>query len=124
MASFTSVDRLTHQAPTVSCVVRISCCLLLSFSPDTPLVSVQGQTKDVLKKVDGLLEEAGTSKSNLLTANIWLKDIDRDFKKMNEVWSGWVDPENKPVRATVQSPMARPQILVEIQVTAAVETKE
>ena len=88
------------------------------------MVSVQGQTKDVLKKVDGLLEEAGTSKSNLLTANIWLKDIDRDFKKMNEVWSGWVDPENKPVRATVQSPMARPQILVEIQVTAAVETKE
>lgn len=72
----------------------------------------------MLAKVDDLLQQAGTSKSNLLTASIWLKDIGSDFRAMNEVWCGWVDPDNKPVRATVESPMARPQILVEIQVTA------
>ena len=51
---------------------------------------------------------------------VWLKDIARDFKAMNGVWNAWVDQENKPVRATVQSPLATPLMLVEIQVTAAV----
>jgi len=72
-----------------------------------------------LKEVDELLEMAGTSKSKLLTASIWLKDIEKDFAEMNDVWVDWMDPENKPVRATVESSMARPEILVEIQVTAA-----
>jgi enamine deaminase RidA (YjgF/YER057c/UK114 family) len=79
---------------------------------------VKGQTRNVLAKVDDLLSQAGTSKSNLLTASIWLKEIDNDFKGMNDVWNNWLDPDNKPVRATVQAHMARPQILVEIQVTA------
>ena len=72
-----------------------------------------------MKEVDELLEMAGTSKSKLLTASIWLKDIEKDFAEMNDVWVDWMDPENKPVRATVESSMARPEILVEIQVTAA-----
>ena len=50
---------------------------------------------------------------------VWLKHIDRDFKGMNEVWNAWLDPDNKPVRATVEAPMARESILVEVQVTAA-----
>ena len=83
---------------------------------------IKEQTKNVLAEVDELLEEAGTSKSNLLTASIWLKDIKEDFADMNEVWVDWMDPQNKPVRATVESPMARPEILVEIQVTAAAVT--
>lgn len=92
------------------------------FSPPRSLFSlstaVKGQTENVLAKVDNLLERAGTSKSNLLTASIWLKEIDKDFKAMNAVWNDWLDPENKPVRATVEARMARPQILIEIQVTA------
>ena len=79
------------------------------------------QTAGCLAKVDSLLAEAGTSKSSALSATIWLKDIGADFKEMNAVWNAWVDPDNKPVRATVQSEMARPAILVEIQVTAAAE---
>ena len=70
-------------------------------------------------KIDSLLAQAGTDKKNLLTAQIWLKDIEKDFAAMNQVWSAWLDPQHKPVRATVQAPMARPSILVEIQVTAA-----
>jgi len=77
------------------------------------------QTQNVLQEVDELLEEAGTSKSKILTASIWLQNIDRDFQAMNEVWVDWMDPNNKPVRATVESPMAKPDFLVEIQVTAA-----
>jgi enamine deaminase RidA (YjgF/YER057c/UK114 family) len=91
----------------------------ISGQTDTSAEDIRGQTKHVLAKVDDLLELAGTSKSNLLTASIWLKDISSDFKPMNEIWNDWLDPNNKPVRATVQSHMARPEILVEIQVTAA-----
>ncbi len=82
---------------------------------------VKAQTQATLDKVDALLEEAGTSKSHALSATIWLKDINRDFKGMNEVWNAWVDPDNKPVRATVEAAMARDILLVEIQVTAALD---
>ena len=82
---------------------------------------VKAQTRATLDKVDALLKEAGTSKSHALSATIWLKDINRDFKGMNEVWNNWVDPTNKPVRATVEAAMARPVLLVEIQVTAALD---
>ena len=83
---------------------------------------IEAQTTACLAKVDELLAAAGTDKSRALSAMIWLKNIDADFKKMNGVWNAWVDPDNKPVRATVEGAMARPSILVEIQVTAA--TKE
>ena len=82
---------------------------------------IRKQTQATLDKVDALLKEAGTSKSHALSATIWIKDINRDFKGMNEVWNAWVDPENKPVRATVEAAMARDILLVEIQVTAALE---
>jgi enamine deaminase RidA (YjgF/YER057c/UK114 family) len=61
---------------------------------------VTSQTNNILNKVDTLLTEAGTDKTKLLTANIWVKDIENDFQDMNNVWSAWLDPNNKPVRAT------------------------
>ena len=82
---------------------------------------IASQTAGCLKKVDELLAMAGTSKSRALSGTIWVKDIASDFKGMNAVWNSWVDPENKPVRATVQAEMARPSILEEIQVTAALD---
>lgn len=115
----TKVTRIGTDDPRMSRSVVHNGVVYISGQTDTTLPDIQGQTKNVLAKVDALLSQAGTSKSNLLTANIWLKDISTDFQAMNEVWCEWLDPENKPVRATVQSPMARPQILVEIQVTAA-----
>ena len=86
--------------------------------------TVTGQTKNILKTTDNLLSQAGTSKSNLLSASIWVKDIGRDFQNMNKAWNEWLDPDNKPVRATVEANMARPQILVEIQVTAAMPEED
>jgi enamine deaminase RidA (YjgF/YER057c/UK114 family) len=87
---------------------------------DTPTPSVIEQTKEILAKIDRLLTEAGTDKSRLLSANIWLADISR-FDEMNQVWDAWVVPGHTPARATVQSALARPSNLVEIMVVAALE---
>jgi enamine deaminase RidA (YjgF/YER057c/UK114 family) len=87
---------------------------------DTPVPSVAEQTRQVLGKIDRLLQQAGTDKSKLLSANIWLADIGR-FDEMNQVWDAWVSPGNTPARATVQSTLARPANLVEIMVVAALD---
>ena len=80
---------------------------------------IKGQTQQVLAKIDTFLENAGTDKKRLLTAQIWLEDIARDFGGMNEVWNAWTAPASAPARATAQCEMASPGILVEIVVTAA-----
>ena len=76
------------------------------------------QTQQVLAKIDSLLDEAGTDKSGILKATIWLADISH-FNEMNSVWDAWVDKDNPPVRACVESKLAFPELLVEIQVEAA-----
>lgn len=81
---------------------------------------VKDQTKDILNRIDTLLEQAGTDKSKLLTANIWLSDISK-FADMNAVWDGWVSPGNTPARATVEAKLATPDYAVEIMVTAALK---
>jgi enamine deaminase RidA (YjgF/YER057c/UK114 family) len=78
---------------------------------------VKAQTADILAQIDALLGEAGSSKSKLISANIWLRDISH-FALMNEIWDGWIDRANMPVRATVEARLADPALLVEIQVTA------
>jgi enamine deaminase RidA (YjgF/YER057c/UK114 family) len=83
--------------------------------------SVEAQTETILKKIDVLLEQGGTDKSKIITSNIWLKDIAKDFGTMNSVWVKWIDSNNKPTRACVEANLAFPNLLVEIQVTAAVE---
>lgn len=82
--------------------------------------SVKEQTKDILATIDRLLKEAGTDKTKLLTANIWLSDIST-FADMNAVWDEWVSPGNTPARATVESKLAAPEFTVEIMVTAALK---
>ena len=80
--------------------------------------SVGEQTRDILSAIDRLLAQAGTDKSKLLSANIWLADI-ATFDEMNEVWDAWVTPGQTPARATVQAQLAHPDYKVEIMVTAA-----
>jgi enamine deaminase RidA (YjgF/YER057c/UK114 family) len=85
---------------------------------NAPGGSVTDQTKDILAAIDRLLAEAGTDKTKLLTASIWLADIG-DFNEMNAVWDAWVSPGNTPCRACVESKLASPKFTVEIMVTAA-----
>jgi enamine deaminase RidA (YjgF/YER057c/UK114 family) len=79
-----------------------------------------GQTKQILAKIDGLLAKAGSDKSKLLSAQIWLRDI-ADFDMMNSAWDAWIDRSAMPVRATVEARLAGDQYRVEIMVTAAVD---
>ena len=80
--------------------------------------SVTEQTTEILRNVDSLLAEAGTDKSRILSATIYLADI-ASFGEMNTVWDAWVAPDGKPVRATVEARLAGPQYAVEIAVIAA-----
>lgn len=79
---------------------------------------VRAQAADVLAQIDETLAAAGTSKSNLLAATIWLVDIG-EWDAMNTVWDQWIDPSNKPARATVEAKLAGSDYRIEIQVTAA-----
>jgi enamine deaminase RidA (YjgF/YER057c/UK114 family) len=85
---------------------------------DDPNADVGGQTKQILGKIDALLAEAGTDKTRILSANIWLRDIGT-FAEMNAVWDAWVPQGNTPARATVEANLASPKLLVEIAVIAA-----
>jgi enamine deaminase RidA (YjgF/YER057c/UK114 family) len=78
---------------------------------------IKGQTAEVLKQIDDLLELHGTDKTRLLQAQIWVKDI-KDRDAMNEVWTPWLPKDGAPARACVQAALANPTILVEIMVTA------
>ncbi len=80
---------------------------------------IAGQTRQVLAAVDALLARAGSDKSKILRAQIFLADL-ADFAAMNAVWEAWVVPGHTPPRATVQAALAKPQWKIEIVVTAAV----
>lgn len=80
---------------------------------------IGGQTRQVLDGIDTLLARAGSDKSRILMAQIFLADLD-DFAGMNAVWDTWVVPGQTPPRATVQAALARPEWKIEVVITAAV----
>jgi len=82
------------------------------FNADVP-----GQTRQILAKIDAALKEAGSDKTKILMATIWLSDIGT-FDQMNSVWDAWVPQGHTPARACVESKLARPNIKVEIRVIA------
>ena len=81
--------------------------------------SVKEQTADILAQIDATLKQAGTDKTKVLKANIWLTDIGT-WAQMNEVWDAWVVAGQTPARATVESKLAGPGLDVEIMVEAAI----
>lgn len=86
--------------------------------PDRALAGVTQQTADVLASIDRLLVEAGTNRTRLVSAQIWLADI-RDFSAMNAVWESWLAGAPPPARVCTQAVLADPAYRVEIQVIAA-----
>ena len=79
---------------------------------------IKEQTETMLAKVDTLLDQAGSDRTQILSATIYIKDM-QDFAAMNEVWDDWVPEGYAPARACVQASMARESLLVEISVVAA-----
>ncbi|WP_020680587.1 RidA family protein [Marinobacterium rhizophilum] len=81
---------------------------------------IREQTRTMLEKVDTLLAQAGSDREHLLSATVYVRDM-KDFAGMNEVWDAWVPQGHAPARACVEARMARPELLVEISVVAAVK---
>ncbi len=86
--------------------------------PEDASQDIQGQTAQVLAAIDALLARAGSDKSRILMAQIYLADL-ADFPGMNQAWDAWVAPGNAPPRATVQAALADPGWKIEVVVTAA-----
>ncbi len=80
---------------------------------------IAAQTENVLAQIDAYLEKAASHKDKMVSVNIWLKDI-ADIGAMNEVWMAWITPGHEPARATVESRLATPDLLVEIMVQAMI----
>ena len=87
--------------------------------PETADAAIEVQTAEVLAAIDALLAQAGSDKSRILRAQIFLTDIN-DFAGMNRAWDAWVVAGNAPARATVEAKLANPAWKVEIVVTAVV----
>ena len=85
---------------------------------DAPSADVAGQPEQIVAKIDARLAEAGSDKSKLLSATLWITDM-AHFAEMNTVWDAWVSPGNTPARACVEAPLAAPPYKVEIMVIAA-----
>ena len=86
--------------------------------PDDASLDMEQQTAQVLATIDGLLATAGTDKSRILMATVYVANM-KEFDAMNRAWDAWVAPGNAPPRATVESRLVNPDYKVEIVVTAA-----
>ena len=111
--------RRLHTGPRMSqAVIHGHTVYLAGQVASDPTKDVPGQTREVLDAIDRLLTEAGSDKTKILSATVYLADIGT-FAEMNSVWDAWVSREHPPARATVEARLAAPAYKVEIQVIAA-----
>jgi enamine deaminase RidA (YjgF/YER057c/UK114 family) len=113
-----TIRRLQPEQRLSGAVVYGNTVYLAGQVADDPSLDAEGQTADILRQIDALLAEAGTDKSRLLSCQIFLLDMD-DVEGMNRAWDAWLDPSNKPARATVQAKLVDPRWKVEITGIAA-----
>ncbi len=113
-----SIRRLHTSARMSQIVVREPLVFLAGQVASDAETGVAEQTADILNKVDTLLAEAGTARDRILSVTIYLRDI-KDFQQMNGVWDSWVGEGTAPARACVEARLARPELLVEMSVTAS-----
>ena len=92
--------------------------IYLAGQVGTPGTSVTAQTQEILEKIESLLEQAGSDKTQILSATIWMASMD-SFAEMNAVWDAWIPEGHAPARATGESALATPEHLVEILIIAA-----
>ncbi|MBK8017256.1 MAG: RidA family protein [Betaproteobacteria bacterium] len=100
-------------------VVHNETVYLAGIVADEPVPGDAGaQTENILMKIDRFLQEAGSDRTRMLSATIWLADIS-DYNAMNAVWDAWVPEGCSPARACVESKLAQPKYKVEIRIVAA-----
>lgn len=100
-------------------VVHNSTVYLSGQVGDDMAAGIEQQTRETLANIERLLDLAGTDKTRILSVTIYLKDIDAHFAGMNSVWDTWLPKGVAPARATVESKLCEPEILVELSVVAA-----
>lgn len=114
----TDIQRLHPAARFSDGTIHGSVVYLAGQVCDDASADIGGQTRQVLASIDRLLAEAGSDKTRILMAQIFLADIG-DYAGMNEAWDAWVAPGAAPSRATVEARLARPEWRIEVVVTAA-----
>lgn len=107
-----------HTGKRMSQIVVHGDTVYLAGQVGEPGTSVAEQTRNILGKIDDLLAEAGSDKTRILQAIIWLDDM-RHFDAMNGVWDAWVPEGHAPARACGEARLATTEYNVEIIVTAA-----
>lgn len=115
----TDINRIETNHRMSRVVTHNGVAYLAGVTAQDQTLDIRGQTRQVLEKIEAQLAKAGSDKTRMLSVQIWLKDIERDFAGMNEVWDAWLPQGTGPARATGESKLALPGLLVEILVTAA-----
>ncbi len=112
------IDRLQPGPRMSQAVIHGNTVYLAGQVATDPAQDVAGQTRQILDSIDHLLASAGSDKTRILSATIYLADI-ATFAQMNAVWDAWVPQGHTPARATVEARLAAPAYQVEIQIIAA-----
>lgn len=118
-SSSSSIQRFDIGARISEMAVYNGVAYLAGQVPEDATQDITGQTAQVLAAIDALLARAGTDKTKILRAQIFIKDV-ADFPGLNAAWDAWVPAGHAPPRATVEANLARAEWKVEIVVTAAV----
>ncbi len=109
-----------HSNPLMSQLVIHGDTVYLSGQvADDSSANISIQTEQVLEKIDDLLAEAGSDKSKILSAQVWLSNM-AHLAEMNHVWTAWVHPGHTPARACIETRLANPDLLVEVGIVAAI----
>ena len=111
------IERINPREWNCSAVAHGNVIYLSGIVADDKSASMKGQTEQVLRKIDAVLAKAGTNKSRILSATVYMADASLK-DQMNDAWMAWVDRENLPARAAVGAVLT-PGTLVEIMVCAA-----
>ena len=114
-----SVQRLRTESRYSEIVIHNGTVYLAGQLADDYNGDIVQQTRETLANTDRMLAEAGSDKSKILSVTIYLKDMDRDYAGLNQVWDAWVAPGAAPARACVEAKMYKPEVLVEMMIVAA-----
>lgn len=116
-----SIQRIDPGPRMSQAVIHGNTVYLAGQVADDASLPAEGQMEQVLASIDRLLKQAGTNKSKLLSATVYVTDMAADFEAVNRVWDAWIDRTNPPARAAVQATLANKKWLVEVVCVAALD---
>lgn len=114
-----SIERLHIEKRYSEIVIHNGTVYLAGQLADDYSGDIVQQTRETLANTERMLAEAGSDKSKILSVTIYLKDMQRDYAGLNQVWDAWVVPGATPARACVEAQMYKPEVLVEMTIVAA-----